>query len=66
MVAEKIASLPKGANQHRSIDLSSQETAAEMLNVSVPSVKRLSFPSEFLSITHHSSVERRRQLDQLI
>jgi len=40
MVAAKIAALPMGANQHRSIDLPSQETAAKMLNVSVPSVKR--------------------------
>lgn len=42
MVAANIASLPVGANQHRSIDLpsASQQQAAEMLNVSVPSVKR--------------------------
>jgi hypothetical protein len=40
MVAAKIANLPKGANQHSSIDLPSQGDAAEMLNVSVPSVKR--------------------------
>ena len=40
MVAAKIASLSKGANQHRSNDLPSQETAAKMLNVSVPSLKR--------------------------
>jgi N6-adenosine-specific RNA methylase IME4 len=39
-VAAQIAKLPRGANQHGSIDLPSQEDAAAMLNVSVPSVKR--------------------------
>lgn len=40
MVAAKLAQLEVGANQHRSIDLPSQEEAAKMLNVSVPSIKR--------------------------
>lgn len=41
VVAAKLANLDKGSNQHRSIDLSTtQAQAAEMLNVSVPSVKR--------------------------
>jgi hypothetical protein len=40
MVAAKIASLPKGANQHRPIGLSSQDSAADLLNVSARSVKR--------------------------
>lgn len=43
MVAARVAILPLGANQHReggSIDLPSQPQAAELLNVSVPSVKR--------------------------
>ncbi len=40
MVAAKIASLPKGANQHASIDAPSQADAAEMLNISRMSVQR--------------------------
>jgi predicted DNA-binding protein (UPF0251 family) len=40
MVAAKIASLPKGANQHAPIGATSQDGAAEMLNVSTRSVKR--------------------------
>ncbi len=41
MVAAKIASMQSGARTDlRSIDLRSQTQAAEMLNVSVPSVKR--------------------------
>ena len=40
MVAAKLAELEQGANQHRSIDLPSQAQAAEMLNVSRPSVQR--------------------------
>jgi hypothetical protein len=40
MVAAKIASLPKGANQHAPIGATSQDGAAEMLNVSPRSVTR--------------------------
>lgn len=41
MVAAKIATLEKGQRQDRSIDLSTtQDEAATLLNVSVPSVKR--------------------------
>ncbi|MBT9173485.1 MAG: hypothetical protein DDT21_01886 [Syntrophomonadaceae bacterium] len=40
MVAARLAQLQQGANQHRSIDLPTQSEAAELLNVSVPSVKR--------------------------
>lgn len=40
MVAAKLASLPVGANQHRSIDLPTQAQAAGLLSVSVPSIKR--------------------------
>lgn len=41
MVAAGLANLSRGDNQHRSIDLSTtQEQAASMLNVSVPSIKR--------------------------
>ena len=41
MVAAKIATMQQGARTDiRSIDLKSQTQAAEMLNVSVPSVKR--------------------------
>jgi hypothetical protein len=35
-----MAKLPKGANQHSSIDLTTQTDAAGLLNVSVPSIKR--------------------------
>jgi len=41
MVAAKIATMSEGRpSETRSIDLVSQDDAAEMLNVSVPSVKR--------------------------
>jgi hypothetical protein len=40
MVAAKIASLSKGANQHRSNDLSSQDSAAVLMSVSPKSVQR--------------------------
>lgn len=41
MVAAKIASMGEGGNPAtRSIDLVAQDTAAKLLNVSVPSVKR--------------------------
>ena len=38
--AAKIATLPRGANQHTAIAVSSQSQAAETLNVSVDSVQR--------------------------
>lgn len=40
MVAARLATLPKGANQHASIDAPSQAQAADLLNVSRPSVQR--------------------------
>jgi N6-adenosine-specific RNA methylase IME4 len=42
MTAAKLSNLPKGSNQHTSMDVSSisQERAAEMMGVSVPSVQR--------------------------
>jgi ParB-like chromosome segregation protein Spo0J len=40
MVAARLATLPRGANQHASIDAPSQADAAELLNVSRPSVQR--------------------------
>lgn len=42
MVATRLATLNRSDNQHRSNDLSSitQSKAAELLNVSVPTVKR--------------------------
>lgn len=40
LVAARLATLPKGANQHASIDAPSQAQAAELLNVSRPSVQR--------------------------
>lgn len=40
MAAAKIATLPKGSNQHASIEASSQETAAENLKVGRSSVQR--------------------------
>jgi ParB family chromosome partitioning protein len=40
MVAGKIATLERGANQHASIEAPSQTAAAELLNVSRPSVQR--------------------------
>lgn len=40
MVAARLATLPKGANQHASIEAPSQADAAELLNVSRPSVQR--------------------------
>jgi hypothetical protein len=40
MVAAKLATLPRGANQHASTDAPSQAAAAELLNVSRPSVQR--------------------------
>jgi len=40
MVAAKLATLPRGANQHVSADTPSQEEAAELLNVSRPTVAR--------------------------
>lgn len=41
MVAAKLATLGQGQRQDRSIDLSTtQDEAAELLNVSVPSLKR--------------------------
>lgn len=40
MVAAKLATLPKGANQHASIEAPSQADAADLLNVSRPSVQR--------------------------
>jgi ParB-like chromosome segregation protein Spo0J len=39
-VAAKMAKLPRGANQHRPIELPSQKEAADMLNVSTNTVKR--------------------------
>lgn len=49
MVAAKLAALPVGANQHRSIDLPTQAQAAEMLNVSVPSLKRAAIRAETIA-----------------
>lgn len=40
MVAGRLATLPKGANQHASIEAPTQTQAAELLNVSRPSVQR--------------------------
>lgn len=40
LVAARLATLPKGANQHASIDAPSQAQAADLLNVSRPSVQR--------------------------
>ena len=40
MVASKIANLPRGTNQHSSIELPTQSQAASMLNVSVAGIKR--------------------------
>jgi hypothetical protein len=40
MVAARLAKLKKGDNQHSSIELTSQTEASELLNVSVPSIKR--------------------------
>jgi hypothetical protein len=40
MVAARLATLQKGDNQHSSIELTSQAQASELLNVSVPSIKR--------------------------
>lgn len=40
MVANKIAKLPKGANQHTAIAVPSQEHAAAMMNVSADSIQR--------------------------
>jgi phage N-6-adenine-methyltransferase len=40
MVTAKIARLPRGANQHSSIELPSQAEAAALMNVSLASVKR--------------------------
>lgn len=46
MVAAKIVTLPKGANQHASIDAPSQDHAADMLNVSKPSVERTDYAED--------------------
>jgi N6-adenosine-specific RNA methylase IME4/ParB-like chromosome segregation protein Spo0J len=40
MVAAKLATLPRGANQHASIEAPSQEAAADLLNVSRSGVQR--------------------------
>lgn len=40
MIGAKLANLERGDNQHSSIDLCSQKQASELLNVSVPSIKR--------------------------
>jgi hypothetical protein len=40
MIAAKLANLEKGDNQHSSIELTSQASAAKMLNVGIESVKR--------------------------
>jgi hypothetical protein len=40
MVAARIATLPKGSNQHASIEASTQESAADLLNFSRSGVQR--------------------------
>lgn len=40
LVAARIANLPRGSNQHASIEAPSQAEASELLNVSRPSVQR--------------------------
>src|SRR5437773_1894489 len=40
MVADKIATLKKGTNQHTSIEVPSQDKAAKLMNVGISSVQR--------------------------
>jgi len=46
MIAAKMATLKRGSNQHSSNDLSSQDDAAKLLNVSVPTLKRAKYVLE--------------------
>ncbi len=51
MVAAKLANMPEGRPETRSIDLVSQLEAATMLNVSAPTVKRAK------SVMEHGTAE---------
>jgi hypothetical protein len=63
MVAARPAMLPKGANQHSSIELPTQEQAAEMLNVGVASVKRAALVLERARAPDRSAKGRRLMHD---
>ena len=61
MMASKIANLPRGTNQHSSIELPTQSQAASMLNVSVAGIKRAA--NLLATIARCDSLRCRRELN---